>query len=111
MLYAEAAYFDGAHVAHIAAYYDHLRFARITRQAREAVERARPGVFRVYRMMDNSRTRIIGYQVMSASKLGGMRQHFNVQAQHTYSLERAYARCAKEADRLQVEADRNRARG
>lgn len=39
MLYSEAAYFDGAHVAHIAAYYDHLRLKRLRAQARLVIER------------------------------------------------------------------------
>lgn len=39
MLYAEAAYFDGAHVAHIAAYFEHLRLKRLRAQARLTIER------------------------------------------------------------------------
>lgn len=39
MLYAEAAYFDGAHVAHIAAYHEHLRLQHIRAQARLVIER------------------------------------------------------------------------
>jgi len=33
MIYAEAAYFDGVHVAHIAAWQDHKRLERIRRRA------------------------------------------------------------------------------
>jgi len=33
MIYAEAAYFDGVHVAHIAAWLDHKRLERIRRRA------------------------------------------------------------------------------
>ncbi len=35
MLYAEAAYFDGAHVQHIADYHEHLRLERLRQQARK----------------------------------------------------------------------------
>jgi len=43
MLYSEAAYFDGAHVAHIAAYFEHLRLKRIRAQARLTIERRTGG--------------------------------------------------------------------
>jgi hypothetical protein len=43
MLYSEAAYFDGAHVAHIAAYYEHLRLQRIRATNRAAYERRNGG--------------------------------------------------------------------
>lgn len=36
MLYSEAAYFDGNHCQHVAAWEEHKRLARIARQAREA---------------------------------------------------------------------------
>lgn len=36
MLYSEAAYFDGAHVQHIADYYEHLRIKRLRKQAHDA---------------------------------------------------------------------------
>ncbi len=39
MLYAEAAYFDGCAVQHIADYYEHLRLKRLRAQARVAIER------------------------------------------------------------------------
>lgn len=39
MLYSEAAYFDGAHVAHIADYYEHLRLQRIAAKCRANFER------------------------------------------------------------------------
>lgn len=39
MLYAEAAYFDGVPVAHVAAYYEHLRLQRLRAQARLVIER------------------------------------------------------------------------
>lgn len=39
MLYAEAAYFDGAAVQHVAAYYEHLRLQHIRAQARLVIER------------------------------------------------------------------------
>lgn len=46
MLYSEAAYFDGNHCQHVAAWEEHKRLARIARQAREAagmIERRRNG--------------------------------------------------------------------
>lgn len=39
MIYAEAAYFDGAHVAHIADWEEHRRLQRLRAQARLAIER------------------------------------------------------------------------
>lgn len=39
MLYAEAAYFDGVHVAHIAAWEEHRRLQRLRAQARLVIER------------------------------------------------------------------------
>lgn len=39
MLYAEAAYFDGAPVAHVAAWEEHRRLQRIRAQARLVIER------------------------------------------------------------------------
>ena len=39
MIYSEAAYFDGAHVAHIAAWEDHQRLQRLRAQARLVIER------------------------------------------------------------------------
>jgi len=36
MLYSEAAYFDGNHCQHVAAWEEHKRLVRIARQAREA---------------------------------------------------------------------------
>ncbi|WLJ71085.1 hypothetical protein [Sphingomonas phage Kimi] len=38
MLYAEAAYFDGAHVQHIADYYEEQRIKRLRNNARKAAE-------------------------------------------------------------------------
>lgn len=38
MLYAEAAYFDGAHVQHIADWQEHKRLQRIRAEARKCVE-------------------------------------------------------------------------
>lgn len=37
MLYSEAAYFDGAHVQHIADYYEQLRLRRRIEQSRKAM--------------------------------------------------------------------------
>lgn len=45
MDYAESSYFDGAHFAHIAAWYDEQRVRRVDRYAREAAranKRGRP---------------------------------------------------------------------
>ena len=39
MLYAEAAYFDGVPVAHVAAWEEHRRLQRIRAQARLVIER------------------------------------------------------------------------
>lgn len=39
MLYSEAAYFDGYHVAHIAAYYEFQRLKAIDKRARECFNR------------------------------------------------------------------------
>lgn len=39
MLYAEAAYFDGDHCAHVAARDEHRRSQRLRKQARLAIER------------------------------------------------------------------------
>lgn len=39
MLYAEAAYFDGAHVQHIADWQEHHRLLRLHREARARIER------------------------------------------------------------------------
>lgn len=39
MLYAEAAYFDGYHVAHIAAYYEVQRLKAIDKRNRECFNR------------------------------------------------------------------------
>lgn len=39
MIYAEAAYFDGAHVQHIADYYERQRLARAKSRAVEHFER------------------------------------------------------------------------
>jgi len=44
MLYAEAAYFDGVPVAHVAAYYEHLRLQRLAREAVAAHRRRFPRV-------------------------------------------------------------------
>lgn len=44
MIYAEAAYFDGAHVQHIAAYYERQRVARGKATSQKLAERA--GVIR-----------------------------------------------------------------
>lgn len=41
MNYAEAAYFDGAHVALIAAWYERQRLERIARRNRRALDRRR----------------------------------------------------------------------
>jgi len=38
-IYAEAAYFDGDHCAHVAAWEDHRRLQRIRAQARLVIER------------------------------------------------------------------------
>lgn len=43
MLYSEAAYFDGAHVQHIADYYENLRLEHRRREARAMIERRRGG--------------------------------------------------------------------
>lgn len=43
MLYAEAAYFDGDHCAHVAAREEHRRLQRIRKQARLAIERRTGG--------------------------------------------------------------------
>lgn len=46
MMYAEAAYFDGAHVQHIADYYEQKRLQRIRKDAAKCVrsiERRRNG--------------------------------------------------------------------
>lgn len=42
MLCAEAAYFDGAPVAHVSAYCEHLRLQRIRGIGRRAAARGRP---------------------------------------------------------------------
>ena len=39
MIYPEAAYFDGAHVQHIADYQEHQRLDRIKAEARKRLER------------------------------------------------------------------------
>lgn len=39
MLYAEAAYFDGDHCAHVAAWEEHRRLQRLRAQARLVIER------------------------------------------------------------------------
>ena len=39
MLYSEAAYFDGAHVQHIADYYEVKRLERIRNDARKLIDR------------------------------------------------------------------------
>ena len=44
MIYAEAAYFDGAHVQHIADYQEHQRVARLKATSRKLAEQA--GVIR-----------------------------------------------------------------
>lgn len=41
MIYAEAAYFDGAHVQHIADYQEQQRLKRLRREAARMVERRR----------------------------------------------------------------------
>lgn len=41
LIYSEAAYFDGNHCQHVAAWEEHKRLARIARQAREAIGRER----------------------------------------------------------------------
>lgn len=41
MIYAEAAYFDGAHVQHIADYFEQQRLKRLRRDAARMVERRR----------------------------------------------------------------------
>ena len=41
MLYAEAAYFDGDHCAHVAAREEHLRLRRITTEGRKAATRGK----------------------------------------------------------------------
>lgn len=41
MSYSEAAYFDGYHFAHIAAFEEHQRLRRINRQCRAAANRQR----------------------------------------------------------------------
>jgi hypothetical protein len=41
MIYSEAAYFDGAHVAHIAAWYERQRLKRIAQNNRRALDRRR----------------------------------------------------------------------
>lgn len=43
MIYAEAAYFDGAHVQHIADYYERERLRTARRRAAKAAERRRGG--------------------------------------------------------------------
>lgn len=43
MIYSEAAYYDGAHVQHIADYYERLRLKRIREQMNAAYNR---GAFR-----------------------------------------------------------------
>ena len=42
MIYSEAAYFDGHHVAHLAARDEHLRLERKRRVANEQMRRSRP---------------------------------------------------------------------
>ena len=44
VLYSEAAYFDGYHFRHIAAWEDHRRVQRLRNEARRAVERRRNGM-------------------------------------------------------------------
>lgn len=39
MLYAEAAYFDGQHCAHVAAWEEHRRLQRLRTKARLVIER------------------------------------------------------------------------
>lgn len=41
MLYSEAAYFDGNHCQHVAAWEEHKRLERIARQCREAAQSER----------------------------------------------------------------------
>lgn len=41
MLYSEAAYFDGAHVQHIADYYEQKRLQRLRNDARRMIDRRR----------------------------------------------------------------------
>lgn len=43
LIYSEAAYFDGQHCQHVAAWEEHKRLVRIARQAREAIGRRRNG--------------------------------------------------------------------
>lgn len=67
MLYSEAAYFDGNHCQHVAAWEEHKRLARIARQCREAHrqnelggfansklfrKQSRGGAWRYYRLLD-----------------------------------------------------------
>ena len=66
--------------------------------------------FLVSAMFDNSKTRLIGYRVISKSKVGAHREHFSVAAQHEASLAKAKATCEAKAEELQAEADANRAR-
>lgn len=46
MLYSEAAYFDGAHVKHIADFYEHKRIARIKEKNMTYRRRSWKGVMR-----------------------------------------------------------------
>lgn len=41
MIYAEAAYFDNAHVQHIADYEEHRRLQRLRKNAQKCIERER----------------------------------------------------------------------
>lgn len=45
MIYSEAAYFDGNHCQHVAAYEEAKRLERIRREATKMVERRRNGRF------------------------------------------------------------------
>lgn len=67
-------------------------------------------MFTVASIKDNSRNRLIGYQVVSPSKVGGLRYHDSMLGQHESSLERARIEMQKRADQLNEEANRNRSR-
>lgn len=74
-------------------------------------------MFTVAPMLDNSRTRRIGYQVVSQSKTGGTRVHSSKQGrpvlvadQDSPGLETARSDMAALAMKLEAEAEANRAR-
>lgn len=73
--------------------------------------------FAVTYMTDNSRTRRIGYQVISRSAVGGLRVHaqkqgkpVRIKEEDSAGLIAAKAAMEEEAAKLNLEADANRAR-